>query len=73
MLHSLQQERLQDLHAGEISQEGYDKLQDNNNNKLAHLHLVVVIECACTAVKFFIRLWLQNFVSPVQAHSLARV
>ena len=38
-LHDLQQERLQDLHTGDISQEDYNKLQDKINNKLAHLHL----------------------------------
>jgi predicted Zn-dependent peptidase len=38
-LHELQQERLIDLHTGDISQEDYDKLQDKINNKLAHFHL----------------------------------
>ena len=37
------------------------------------LLLIVVIECACTAVKIIYRPWLQKFVSTVQAHSLARV
>jgi hypothetical protein len=40
MLHELQQERLHDLHTGDITQKDYDKLQDKINNKLAHLHLV---------------------------------
>ncbi len=38
-LHELQQERLIDLHTGDISQEDYDKLQEKINNKLAHFHL----------------------------------
>ena len=38
MLHSLQQERLTDLHIGDISQEDYNKLQQKINDKLAHLH-----------------------------------
>ena len=38
-LHDLQQERLIDLHAGDISQEDYDKLQQKINDKLAHMHL----------------------------------
>ena len=37
-LHELQQERLQDLYTGDISQEDYDKLQQKINDKLAHLH-----------------------------------
>ncbi len=40
MLHSLQQERLIDLHTGDISREDYDKLQQKIDNKLAHLHLL---------------------------------
>ena len=40
LLHELQQERLTDLHTGDISQEDYDKFQEKINNKLAHLHLV---------------------------------
>ena len=40
MLHSLQQERLTDLHIGDISQEDYNKLQQKINDKLAHLHLL---------------------------------
>jgi hypothetical protein len=40
MLHELQQERLHDLHTGDITQKDYDKLQDKISNKLAHLHLV---------------------------------
>ena len=39
-LHDLQQERLIDLHTGDISQEDYDKLQQKINDKLAHLHLL---------------------------------
>jgi hypothetical protein len=39
LLHEIQQERLTDLHTGDITQEDYDKLQDKINNKLAHLHL----------------------------------
>ena len=39
-LYELQNERLLDLHTGDISQKDYDKLQDKINNKLAHLHLV---------------------------------
>ncbi len=39
MLHEIQQERLTDLHTGDITQENYDKLQEKINNKLAHLHL----------------------------------
>ena len=38
-LHDLQQERLIDLHTGDISQEDYDKLQQKINDKLAHMHL----------------------------------
>ena len=38
MLYELQQERLTDLHTGDISQEDYDKFQEKINNKLAHLH-----------------------------------
>ena len=38
-LHDLQQERLIDLHTGNISKEDYDKLQQKINDKLAHLHL----------------------------------
>ena len=40
LLHELQQERLTDLHTGDITQEDYDKLQEKIDNKLAHLHLV---------------------------------
>ena len=40
LLHELQQERLSDLHTGDITQEDYDKLQEKIDNKLAHLHLV---------------------------------
>ena len=40
LLHELQQERLTDLHTGDITQEEYDKLQEKIDNKLAHLHLV---------------------------------
>jgi hypothetical protein len=39
-LHTLQQERLIDLHTGDISQEDYDKLQQKINDRLAHLHLL---------------------------------
>ena len=39
MLYELQQERLTDLHTGDISQEDYDKLQQKINDKLAHMHL----------------------------------
>ena len=39
-LHDLQQERLLDLHTGDISQEDYDKLQQKINDRLAHLHLL---------------------------------
>ncbi len=39
VLHELQQERLLDLHTGDISQEDYDKFEQQLNNKLAHLHL----------------------------------
>ncbi len=39
LLHEIQQERLTDLHIGDVTQEDYDKLQDTINNKLAHLHL----------------------------------
>jgi hypothetical protein len=39
LLYSLQQERLVDLHTGDISQEDYDKLEQKINDKLAHLHL----------------------------------
>jgi hypothetical protein len=39
-LHDLQQERLIDLHTGDISQEDYDKLQQKINDKLAHLPLL---------------------------------
>ena len=39
-LHELQQERLIDLHTGDITQEDFDKLQEKIDNKLAHLHLV---------------------------------
>jgi hypothetical protein len=39
MLHEIQEERLTDLHTGDITGEGYDKLQDRINNKLAHLQL----------------------------------
>ena len=38
-LYELQQERLTDLHTGDITQEEYNKLQDKINNKLAQLHL----------------------------------
>jgi hypothetical protein len=38
-LHELQQERLQDLYTGDISQADYDKLQQKINDKLAHMHL----------------------------------
>ena len=38
-LHELQQERLIDLHTGDISQEDYDKLQQKINDRLAHFHL----------------------------------
>ena len=38
-LYELQQERLTDLHTGDITQEDYNKLQDKINNKLAQLHL----------------------------------
>ncbi len=40
MLHEIQQERSIDLMTGDISQEDYDKLQQKNNDKLAHLHLL---------------------------------
>ena len=40
MLYELQQERLTDLHTGDISQEDYDKFQQKINNLLAHLHLL---------------------------------
>jgi len=40
MLYELQQERLEDLNAGDITQEEFNKLQYKINNKLAHLHLV---------------------------------
>jgi hypothetical protein len=40
LLHELQQERLIDLHTGDITQEDFDKLQEKIDNKLAHLHLV---------------------------------
>jgi dephospho-CoA kinase len=40
LLHELQQERLFDLHTGDITQEDFDKLQEKIDNKLAHLHLV---------------------------------
>jgi hypothetical protein len=40
LLHELHQERLLDLHTGDISQEDCDKLQDKINDKLAHLHLL---------------------------------
>ena len=40
LLHELQQERLTDLHTGDITQEDFDKLQEKIDNKLAHLHLV---------------------------------
>ena len=40
VLHELQQERLTDLHTGDISQEDYDKFQQKINDKLAHLHLL---------------------------------
>ena len=33
----------------------------------------VVYKCAPTAVKFFMRLWLQKFVPTVGSHSLGRV
>ena len=39
-LHTLQQERLIDLHTGDISQEDYDKLQQKINDRLAYLHLL---------------------------------
>ena len=39
-LHDLQQERLIDLHTGDISQEDYDKLQQKIIDKLAHMHLL---------------------------------
>jgi hypothetical protein len=39
LLHELQQERLLDLHTGDISQEDYDKLQQKINDKLAHFRL----------------------------------
>ena len=39
-LHDLQQERLIDLHTGDLSQDDYDKLQQKINDKLAHLHLL---------------------------------
>ncbi len=35
--------------------------------------ILVVIGCGHTAVKIFMRLWLQNFVSPVYPQPLARV
>ena len=40
LLHELQQERLIDLHTGDITQVDFDKLQEKIDNKLAHLHLV---------------------------------
>jgi hypothetical protein len=39
LLHEIQQERLTDLHTGDITQEDYDKFQDRINDLLAHLHL----------------------------------
>jgi hypothetical protein len=39
-LHDLQQERLIDLHTGDVSQEDYDKLQQKIIDKLAHMHLL---------------------------------
>ena len=39
-LHQLQQERLIDLHTGDITQEDYDKLEQKIISKLAHIHLV---------------------------------
>ena len=40
LLYEIQKERLEDLNAGDITQDDFDKLQDKINNKLAHLHLV---------------------------------
>ena len=40
LLYEIQKERLDDLNAGDITQDDFDKLQDKINNKLAHLHLV---------------------------------
>jgi hypothetical protein len=38
--HDLQQEKLLDLHTGDITKDEYDKLVEKMNNKLARLHLV---------------------------------
>ena len=40
LLYEIQKERLEDLNAGDITQDDFNKLQDKINNKLAHLHLV---------------------------------
>ena len=40
LLYEIQKERLEDLNAGDITQDDFDKLQDKINNKLAHLYLV---------------------------------
>lgn len=39
MLSELQQEYMRDLHAGDLTEEEFEKLQNKINNKLAHLHL----------------------------------
>ena len=40
LVYEIQKERLEDLNAGDITQDDFNKLQDKINNKLAHLHLV---------------------------------
>ena len=40
LLYEIQKERLEDLNAGDITQDDFNKLQDKIKNKLAHLHLV---------------------------------
>ena len=39
-LHEIQQEGLNDVYTGDMTQEEFDKLQEKMLNKLYHLHLL---------------------------------
>ena len=49
------------------------ELDEDEKKRFAPLELIVVIGCGHTAVKIFIRLRLQKFVSPIYPQPLVRV